>query len=211
MSCKWGHEDCKNVDEKCYLCNSVDFHYDPVKVKKYGLKKHAQKEDKRMGSGFEYKNHVKNEAILSASSSMTLNSGATVLQKGDEQIRGIVNIMEELKTKVVEQAPGKKTFTIQKKWLDKLHREALAEHMEFWYLKFAFHEFDNDIYCITEQDIIMSMVKTMVEDRKAVNVEKHKAAIAEKQRRVFEAENIKLQAEIDLLKEQLKGDGNDAL
>ena len=38
--------------------------------------------------------------------------------------------------------------------------------MEFWYLKFSFLEGDRDVYVITEQGIIMSMVKTMVTDRR---------------------------------------------
>ncbi|MED1125223.1 hypothetical protein [Bacillus atrophaeus] len=167
------------------------------------MAKRQQRADKRMGSSFEHKNHVTNENMLSdVSSRMTPNSGAGRV-KGDEEIRGIINIMEELKTKVKEQAPGKQTFTIKKEWLEKLHREAMAVNKEFWYLKFSFHEYENDVYVIVEQDIIMSMVKTMVEDRKAVNEAKRKQDIAEKERRLKETENIALQAEIDLLKAKL--------
>ena len=55
--------------------------------------------------------------------------------------------------------------------MDKLHSEALNENMEFWYLKFAFDEDEaihsgGNIYIVTEQDMIMSMVKTMITDRK---------------------------------------------
>ena len=55
---------------------------------------------------------------------MTLNSGATVLEKGDEQISGIINVMEELKTQMPDRAKGTKTFTIKRQWLDKLNKEA---------------------------------------------------------------------------------------
>ena len=205
MSCEWGHDDCKNQPDKCYLCLSRDFHYDPIISKKpKQMAKRQQKADNRMGSSFEYKNHVKNKDTLSdVSSRMTPNSGAGRV-KGDEEIRGIINIMEELKTKVKEQAPGKQSFTIKKEWLDKLNREAMAVNKEFWYLKFSFQEYDNDVYIIVEEDIIMSMVKTMVEDRKAISEAEKRKDIAEKERRLKEAENIKLLAEIDLLKAKLE-------
>lgn len=204
MACEWGNSDCKNVGVKCDLCVVRNFHYVPAQNKRpKPMAKRQQRADKRMGSSFEHKNHVTNENMLSdVSSRMTPNSGAGRV-KGDEEIRGIINIMEELKTKVKEQAPGKQTFTIKKEWLEKLHREAMAVNKEFWYLKFSFHEYENDVYVIVEQDIIMSMVKTMVEDRKAVNEAKRKQDIAEKERRLKETENIALQAEIDLLKAKL--------
>lgn len=207
MICEWGHTDCKNEGIKCHLCVARDFHYDPVIVKRpKPMARRQQKADKRMGSSFEYRNHVSNEALLESavSSSMTPNSGATARAKGDEQIRGLINIMEELKTKVTEQAPGKKSFTIKKEWLDKLNREAKAEGMEFWYLKFAFNEHDQDVYIIVEEDVIMSMVATMVEDRKKANEADLKVEIAEKERRLIETQNIKLQAKIDLLEAKLK-------
>lgn len=212
MTCEWGHTDCKNEGLKCHLCVARDFHYDPIVVKRpKPMAKRQQRTDKRMGSNFEYKNHVSNQNLLNdVSSRMTPNSGAGQI-KGDEEIVGIINIMEELKTKVKEQAPGKHTFTIKREWLEKLHREAMAVNKEFWYLKFSFHEHDDDVYVIVEQDVIMSMVKTMVEDRKKANEADLKVDIAEKQRRVFEAENVKLHAEIDLLKAKLRKYESDML
>ena len=144
-----------------------------------------------------------NKVLSDAVSGMTLNSGATVLAKGDEQILGCIRIMEELKTKTAVQAPGKKTFTMQKKWLDKLHREALNEEMEFWYLKFSFHEADQDVYVAVEQDVIMSMVKTMVEDRRNIQKERRRADVENKRRELAESELVAAQAEIALLKAQL--------
>lgn len=205
MSCQWGNIDCQNNDAKCDLCLSENFHYQPPKIKKRPqLNKRAQKKDKRMGADFEYKNHVQNKDLLSgAATRMTPNSGASFI-KGDEQITGLVNIMEELKTKVIKQAPGKESFTIKKEWLEKLNREAREANQDFWYLKFSFHEHDPDVYVICESDIIMNLVYTLTEDRKAVKKAKLDQEIAERRSNLKEAENIKLYAEIEYLKSLLK-------
>lgn len=205
MTCEWGHVDCQNEGKKCDLCFSDSFHYLAPNIKKpKSMNRRQQKADGRMGSSFEYKNHKNNNAVLTDTGSrMTPNSGANHI-KGDEQIRGLVNIMEELKTKVKQQAPGKESFTIKREWLEKLNREARAAGEEFWYLKFSFHEYNNDVFIIVEQDVIMSMVKTLVEDRKGVSLEKAKTQVAENRARLVEAENVKLLAEIELLKSKLK-------
>lgn len=205
IECTWGHEDCINNDDKCYLCISEDYHYKQPKNKKFGINKKAMKQDKRTGSGFEFKNHegVRKNLINDISTRLTPNSGAGYV-KGDQQISGIVTIMEELKTKIIQKAPGRETFTIQKKWLDKLHREAMQADQEFWYLKFSFLESDKNVYVIVEADMIDSMVKTMVKDRLAISKAEAKQDIAEKMRRKTECDLIAAQAEIDLLKAQLK-------
>ena len=206
MSCEWGKLDCKfEGTEKCDTCFSVELHYKPkesLRPKKKTLARKQQKQDKRQGSYFEYKNHVQNQLVVN--SSMTLNSGATNLQKGDEQIRGLINVMEELKTRTKIQAPGKRTFTIQEKWLSKLRQEARAENMEFYYLKFSFHEFDQDIYVIVEQDEIMSMVHTMTEDRKRAKLADMKVKEANAQKELWMAETEKLRAEIHALTAELE-------
>lgn len=206
MACDWGVEnECAHAGTyKCDICFSPRQYFEEKKVKtrKPALARRQNKADGRTGSNFEFQNHKTNASILKDDvvSGMTLNSGATVLEKGDEQIRGIINIMEELKTKVTEKARGAKNFTIQKKWLDKLHVEALKEKMEFWYLKFCFLEGDREVYVITEQDIIMSMVKTMVTDRREKKLymkmaEREKAECAR-----LEAEVAKMRAEISAYK-----------
>lgn len=206
--CEWGYENCKHIGTaKCFGCliDGQLFEEKEIKIKK-GLNKRQQKQDKRQGSGFEYKNHVANSKLLKDAirSSMTLNSGATVIEKGDEQIRGLINVMEELKTRTVEQAPGKKTFTIQEKWLSKLKREALAENMDFYYLKFSFFETDPQVYVITEQEQIMSMVKTMVEDRRSKKVLERDKEILLKHQDVLNAKINELRAELALAKELVK-------
>ena len=204
MACEWGNDDCQFEDKKCDLCFTYNQCYKAKPQKKWGMAKHAQKADGRQGSNFEFANHKRNNNVLSdAVSGMTLNSGATVIAKGDEQILGCIRLMEELKTKTTVQAPGKKTFTMQKKWLDKLHTEALKENMEFWYLKFSFFEADQDVYVAVEQDVIMSMVKTMVDDRRNLQREKRRADVENKRRELAEAELIAAKAEIELLKAEL--------
>lgn len=209
--CEYGYIDCANQNIKCSTCFVNGQNYKTTKIKTYKLNKKRSKQDKRMGSEFEYKNHKNNVNILKNDivSSMTLNSGATVLEKGDEQISGIINVMEELKTQMPDRAKGTKTFTIKRQWLDKLNKEAKMENKEFWYLKFSFNEDEanhssSNIFVITEQDIIMSMIKTMVEDRKIAKNANAKIELANKRAAFIEAENIKLKAEINLLKAQIK-------
>lgn len=203
--CQWGASNCLNFGVKCVLCATPNFHYKEPKDKKFGLNKKAMKADKRTGSKFEYKNHdrIKKNLVDGVATRLTPNSGAGYV-KGDQEISGIITVMEELKTKVKEQTPGKETFTIHKKWLDKLHREALAASKEFWYLKFSFLEADDHVYCITESELIDSMIKTMVEDRKSIKIVEAKQDIAEKMRRKTETDLYAAQAEIDLLNAKIK-------
>lgn len=213
MTCEWGYDDCANFEKKCDLCFTNGQHYDQIKSKiRKPMAKRAQKADGRMGSAFEYNNHKENQSVLTESS-MTPNSGAGKI-KGDERIRGLVNIMEELKTKVTKQAPGKETFTIKREWLTKLNREAQEANEDFWYLKFSFHENLTDTYVIIESEMIMSMVATIVADRKEAKLAQSKIDVAEKRRLASEAKIIEMQAQIDLLeaeKKQLLLKRNDGL
>lgn len=205
MSCNWGRTDCKNEGQKCYLCTAPDYHYESKVKKKQTMAK--AKVTKRQGSLFEARNHVNNHDLLNdVSSRMTPNSGAGNI-KGDEEIRGIINIMEELKThqkKNEGRQPGKESFTVQRSWLTKLNKEAKEAKKEFWYLKFAFKDEDQDHYVVVESDTIMSMVKTMVEDRRIAKGAEYKINIAEKKSMLKEAESSKLFAENELLKAKIK-------
>jgi hypothetical protein len=206
MSCEYGYLDCQNQDVKCHLCTDGYFYLQPKNKPKTMLKKVVTKETKRQGAVSEVKNHNQNEARLNAVTSGTPNSGAGIV-KGDEQIRGLIRIMEEVKTttrKNLNKTPGKETFTIQREWMDKLEREAKDANEEFAYLKFSFTEHDNKFYILAEQGMIMDMVTTMVHDRKMCKIAEGKAEIAERARRVLEAENVKLHAEIELLKSKLR-------
>ena len=211
MACEWGYTDCQNCDIKCHLCFSEGQHYLAPKVK---LPKRA-KQTGRAGSLFEAKNSNQNNAILLEGSQLTPNSGAGVI-KGDEKIKGYMRITEELKEQNARTTRGEKTFTIHKEWLEKLKRESLAENQEFWYLKFVFGQEDvihtKDYYVILENDILMSMVKTMWEDRKTAKKAQNQIDIAQKRKELVEAENIVLRTKIELLEAQLKAyslDDND--
>lgn len=205
MSCKWGYDDC--ISDKCILCVTDGLKYEEPK-KRYTMRRNTQKPDKRMGSGFEYANHKHNEALVS--SHMTLNSGATAKEKGDEQITGLVRMMEELKTQMPYRTKGCKSFTIRRDWLEELSKNAKKENMEFWDLKFAFSEAEGAavqnsiVYVLMEQDVLDSMVKTIVIDRRKAKEVDAKVDFYQKKSIETEARNVALKAEIDTLKAQIK-------
>ena len=216
MSCEFGHEDCRfEGTDRCGLC-IASCNYAKAKQRTYtGLKKHANKADGRGGSHFEYKNYEKNSKILKDTvCNMTLNSGATILEKGDAWIRGNVNIMEEYKTRTKVQAPGKKTFTIHKEWLDKLIKDfknanRQGKDFEFFDLRFSFQEGDQDVYCILEENELLQWIKTLdVDRRKAqecdlkINLANKKADLQKAELSKAYAEIAELKAEIALLKHQ---------
>lgn len=115
--------------------------------------------------------------------------------------------MEELKTttrKNLNKEPGKESFTIQRAWLDKLWREAKAEGMEFQYLKFSFKEHDDDFYCVTQDSVILDMIVTMKHDRVELKKVQSEFDIYKKRAALADAENVKLRAELDLVKAELE-------
>lgn len=202
MTCKWGHNDCTNEESKCYMCFIQDQHYKSgtkVKVPK------KAKETKRKGSKFEAVNSNHNNAVLLGGSMPTPNSGAGKI-KGDEQIVGLINAMEELKEQNSTTSRGAKTFTIHKEWLDKLQREANVENKEFWYLKFCFSTQDAlDLihYVIIDSEQLMSMVKTMWEDRKSSKIVQREIDLHNTRANTAEAENVFLKAQIEELKAKI--------
>lgn len=197
MGCNWSNTDCQNIDIKCHLCSSKDFHYKPTKIKQ---KKTKMKDSKRQGSAFEVRNHNNVQDVLVRP---TPNSGAGSV-KGDEEIKGIIEIMEELKCSNKTTARGAKTFTLHKEWLKKLDREAKEANKEFWYLKFAFGDHDEETFVAIDSVIIMSMVKTMVEDRKALKKVQNRNDVIEKTIRAKETEVIALESKIELLEAKIR-------
>lgn len=205
MSCEWGHDDCQNEGtEKCDTCFSDSFHYKKAVAKKfYRFNRRNRTKDNRQGSDFEDKTRKIVADALSDKPivQLTINSGATIREKGDVQIEGLVTAMIEDKTRTkVHMAKGSKSFTIQHEWLTKLLRESREKHKEFHWLLFSFYQYDNDIYAITEAQEIISMVKTMETDRRAAKAAEKRIAVAERRKEYVEAENKKLIAEIELLK-----------
>lgn len=127
----------------------------------------------------------------------------------DEQILGLVNIMQEVKTQEVIRARGHSQFTIKKEWLDKLVKEAPAENMDFWYLVFSFKNTDEQQYVVIDKQQMNDIVATMTEDRKTAKEAQRRINLADKKRIFTETENLKLQAEIDMLKAELEVLKND--
>ena len=208
MSCEWGHADCSNEGVRCDTCFSDSFHYkQAVAKKRYQLARHARKQDKRQGSDFEEKTRKVVSDVMSDKPvvRLTINSGATVHEKGDVQIEGLVTCMIEDKTQtVVHKAKGEKTFTIQRSWLTKLLKESREKLKEFHWLLFSFYHHYSDIYAITEAAEILSMIKTMESDRRQCKLEQKKAEVAMRRKELVEAENTKLHAEIEALKAELE-------
>lgn len=207
MSCEFGHTDCKNEGKRCDLCFD-ELHYVPKQVKATGLRKrNTEKATGRMGEYFERQNHKSvKKNIESVTTGMTPNSGAGKV-KGDQQITGMIRIMEELKTQDPNRARGHKQFTIQRAWLDKLDREAPVENMEFWYLKFAFCDTDSQHYVVFDVAQMNDMIATLVHDRKKANEADAKVNVSDKRRQLAEAESAKLFAEVEYLKAILEREG----
>lgn len=207
MACEYGKNDCEyEGTDKCIVC--VDsFHFMKKKIKnKYPTKRIKTKETKRQGAISEVKSFNQMDEAFNTNVTGTPNSGAGRI-KGDEQIRGIINVMTELKTTTKKnegRQPGKESFSIKREWLEKLDREAKAEEMEFFYLKFSFKESDDKFYAVTDVDLLIDMIVTMKEDRIKARTAQNKINIAEKQTSLIKAENIKLLSEIDYLKAKIK-------
>lgn len=216
MSCKFGYDDCIADRSKCLFCTNGMSYEEPKK--RYSIKKKTQKPDKRMGSEFEYANHERNKAVLS--SKMTLNSGATKKEKGDENlVIGGFRLMEELKTQEPTRGKGCKTFTIKREWLNKLHVEAIERGFDAWHLKFAFNEAEasstraekfsdgnpaGNIFIVIEQDVIMSLIQRLAQDEiKADGIDK-KLDFYQKKNQALEAENVALQAKTKALEAKLR-------
>ena len=207
MSCEFGKVDCVNQEtDRCLMCIDA-FHYSPKKIKtNYSKNRIKTKETKRMGSISEVKSFKQMESALNTNVTGTPNSGAGRI-KGDEQIRGLINVMTELKTTVKKnegRQPGKESFTIKREWLEKLEKEAKAAFMEFYYLKFSFKESDDKFYAVTDVDVLIDMIVTMKEDRITAKTAKNKIEVAEAKAAYREAENIMLLSKINYLETKIK-------
>lgn len=208
MSCEYEYFDCKHIGGKqCNTCLDGS-RYIQKKIKQQGIKKTYAKESKRMGSTFELNNHKNVKKMIDSvvSTDMTPNSGAGKV-KGDQEITGIINISEELKTQEVERARGHSQFTIKKEWLDKLDRESKSANREFWYLKFAFKNTDSNHYVVIDAEQMHDMIATIIHDRKIAKEADNKIDVETKKRRLAEAETEKLFAEVEYLKAILKKEG----
>lgn len=154
---------------KCELCDG-SMYFEPKKIKPRPQMR-TQKKSNRMGARFEEENHQKNLAMLNKSSCfMTPNSGAGDKYKGDEWINGFCTVMQELKTNVKPKiSRGSKTYTCKRDELEKVKREGKEANVEFAYLKFRFLESDSDTYSIISDEVMDSVITTLIADREKVN------------------------------------------
>ncbi len=149
------------IATKCDRCIDYSLFYPQKSVR---AKSNIAKSNGRLGSEYEAANHNKISSVLDGSSTrLTPNSGAGHI-KGDQEINGLVKVMEELKEYNSFDSKGRQIFSIQKNWLDKLREEASRLH-EFFYLKFRFKDDSRD-YCVIESDQLISMIYTISELRK---------------------------------------------
>ena len=214
MSCKYGSDECINT-EQCYLCINKS-KYKAPKKKSSGLSSNKQKTTNRLGAISETKVQQQNQTTIdnACSARLTKNSGAgfnSGSEKGDAWITGLVEISQEVKTQLPTRAKGCKSFTVQKEWLTKLDYESRQANKEFWYLLFSFKETDDDFYVVCDNQVFQDMVATLVSDRKVAKEAQNHIDIANKARILSDKKNTELlatidrmQAEIDLLKSQLK-------
>jgi hypothetical protein len=212
MSCPYGFDSCINTNQ-CHLCINGSKRKDPKK-KSSGFSSNKQKTTNRLGAVSETKVQQQNQATIDSACSarLTKNSGAGFgSEKGDTWITGLVEISQEIKTQLPTRAKGCKSFSIQKEWLDKLDYESRQANKEFWYLLFSFKETDDDFYVVCNNQIFQDMVATLVADRKVAKEAQNHIDIANKARILSDKKNTELlatidrmQAEIDLLKAQLK-------
>ena len=163
-----------------------------------------------MGSNFEFANHKVMKKLFAGPETqvnvgMTLNSGATIKEKGDEQVRGLMEIMEELKTQEPDRVGGTKSFSIKREWLNKIHNEAPKEEKEMWWLKFAFSEPEGEAgnaFVVLEQDQILSLALTVRNDRARQKVAQARAELAEAKLAELQQENHLLKAKLDTAQKQ---------
>jgi hypothetical protein len=158
-----------------------------------------------MGSQFEKANHDSNvSALRETESNMTINSGATRRQKGDENITGYVRVMEELKTQLATRAKGTKSFTIQREWLDKLSREAQQRGFEFWYLVFQFSEHENEPFVVVEKEMVFNMIQTMLSDRRRADLAAKAAEVSQKETEAVRTKMSSLYSKIAYLESKIE-------
>lgn len=203
-NCEFGYENCTNENKRCALCVDGLYYKAPKKIK--GLQNNRlnikTKKSNRMGSISEVKSYKQTKQALETGVTGTPNSGAGHI-KGDEQIRGLLNVMIEIKTTVkknLNKEPGKETFTIQRAWMDKLEREAQEAGMEFNYLKFSFKEHDDKFYIVAQDTQILDMIATMKHDREQLKKNNNEIEIMKRRQEYLEVKIAELEAENAYLK-----------
>lgn len=205
MSCQWERDDCQNIDSNtCLHCFNGDKYREPKK-RHYGLRQRSQSGDKRQGSSFEVAAHRKNIKDLAH---LTINSGATQKEKGDELVDGLAPLMIEYKTQMDYRAKGTKSFAIKREWLNKLNREARERGREFWVLKFAYSEAEGSQqagkeFAVLEDSMFQRMYACILSDRTVVDECDAKLKLYKRRYERSEADNTALRAKIEELEAEL--------
>ena len=199
---------------KCELCDG-SMYFEPKKIKPRPQMR-TQKKSNRMGARFEEENHKKNVAMLNKSSCfMTPNSGAGDKYKGDEWINGFCTVMQELKTNVKPKiSRGSKTYTCKRDELEKVKREGKEANIEFAYLKFRFLESDSDTYSIISDEVMDSVITTLIADREKVNRINDYIDYYEKREKYLKNKVLMLESrnqELERILEELRPDSNKLL
>lgn len=197
--------ECENFykyPERCNTCFDQSF-FIPRKLKKTSQPRQYKK-SQRMGAKFEESLNQKLNKLVEASSSLTPNSGAGKV-KGDIEIKGLINIKGELKTKVIPKiSRGSLSFTIQKEWLDKIIREYKEADMDFGFLAFKFLETDKDTYIVINEEEYESWIATIVADRRKSILAAAEVDMYKTKARASETKLIAAQAEIEALKAEIE-------
>ena len=199
---------------KCELCDG-SMYFEPKKIKSRPQMR-TQKKSNRMGARFEEENHQKNVAMFNKISCfMTPNSGAGDKYKGDEWINGFCTVMQELKTNVKPKiSRGSKTYTCKRDELEKVKREGKEANVEFAYLKFRFLESDSETYSIISDDIMDSVITTLIADREKVNRINEYIDYYEKREKYLKNKMLMLESrnqELERILEELRPDSNKLL
>ena len=199
---------------KCELCDG-SMYFEPKKIKPRPQMR-TQKKSSRMGAKFEEENHQKNVAMFNkVSCFMTPNSGAGDKYKGDEWINGFCTVMQELKTNVKPKiSRGSKTYTCKRDELEKLKREGKEANVEFAYLKFRFLESDSETYSIISDDIMDSVITTLIADREKVNKINEYIDYYEKREKYLKNKILMLESrnqELERILEELRPNANELL
>lgn len=199
---------------KCELCDG-SMYFEPKKIKPRPQMR-TQKKSNRMGARFEEENHQKNLAMLNKSSCfMTPNSGAGDKYKGDEWINGFCTVMQELKTNIKPKiSRGSKTYTCKRDELEKVKREGKEANVEFAYLKFRFLESDSDTYSIISDEVMDSVITTLIADREKVNKINEYIDYYEKREKYLKNKVLMLESrnqELERILEELKPDASKLL
>ena len=169
-----------------------------------------------MGARFEEENHQKNVTMFNKTSCfMTPNSGAGDKYKGDEWINGFCTVMQELKTNVKPKiSRGSKTYTCKRDELEKVKREGKEANVEFAYLKFRFLESDSETYSIISDDIMDSVITTLIADREKVNKINDYIDYYEKREKYLKNKMLMLESrnqELERILEELRPDASKLL